>query len=55
LHPGFHGDPITDDDVILNQAVRADITFIANHGTGQYNHELPYPRAPADSVALHIG
>ena len=51
----FQRYPVTDDNIIFDEALRADIAVAANPGTGQDDGELPDARAVADPVGLDIG
>jgi hypothetical protein len=48
LHSVFDGDPIANDDVVLDEYVRTYVAVPTDLSSGQYNHELPDLSAFAD-------
>ena len=48
LHATLDGDAITNNDVVLDQAMRADVAVLAYHGVWQHDYKLPDARAGAD-------
>ena len=54
LDTAFHGDPITDNDVIFNQNVGADIAVSSDSCFGKNDHVLPDPRPRADILCGNI-
>lgn len=46
---------VADDDIIFDEALRADVAVVANPGARQHDDELPDARAIADPVGLNVG
>ena len=54
LHAALDGAAVANDDVILNQAMRADVAVSADLGTGQYNDRLRDARTCTDLAGLNV-
>ena len=55
IDPVLQRDAIPDDDVILHEAMRADIAVAANPRARQHHDKLPDAGPGADVVALQVG
>jgi hypothetical protein len=55
LHTAFHGDAVAYDNIVFDEAMRANITVAANLGAGQHGNKLPYARPRADVRGLNVG
>ena len=54
LHPALDRDAVTNDYVVLDQAVRADVAVTANPGAGQDDDKLPDAGAGTDGLRLNV-
>ena len=54
LNTTLDGDAVSDDDIVLNQAVRIDIAVGPDTRTCQHDTVLPYRRASPKPLGLHI-
>ncbi len=55
LNSGFDGDTITDDHIILDQDMRANIAIAADTGSREYDHVLPNSSPCSYLDALDVG
>lgn len=55
LNAGLHRHTVSDDDVILDEYVRADIAVGTNAGVGEDDYELPDTGVKPDMVGLYVG
>ena len=51
----LHGHAVAYHDVVLDEAVRADVAAAADLRIGQYHHVLPNASAVAYVLRLHVG
>ena len=54
LHTALDGNAVAQNDVVLNQAVRADVAVLPDLGAGQCDDKLPKARARTDGSGLNI-
>jgi hypothetical protein len=54
LHAALDGDPVTENHIVLNQTVRANIAVLSDPGTSQDDHKLPDASSCADSGGLNV-
>ena len=52
--PLFDSDAVTDNNIVFDQAVRADIAVLPNFGQRQYRSKLPDARAYTNRCGLNI-
>jgi hypothetical protein len=55
LHPAFNRDTVTYNNIVFDQAVRADVAALADLRAGQDHNELPDTGVRADGRGLDIG